>query len=249
MENQMKPLAIVNSQPIYSTDVDEVLMQMGQRGQSLNNPQGRAMVLEQIIAQKLFLADALRNVYEREPAFKDQLRQVREQLLIQYAMNKAVENVKVTDADLKKFYDENPEQFAAQPMVSASHILVDSEEKAREILEKIQAGEVSFEDAAREHSSCPSAQQGGSLGEFGRGQMVPEFDQACFEMAVGEVRGPVKTQFGYHLIRLDGKKESEPLQFEQIKDQIREHLLSEKRQHAYQSKVNQLKILFPVEKP
>lgn len=249
MENQMKPLAIVNSQPIYSTDVDEVLMQMGQRGQSLNNPQGRAMVLEQIIAQKLFLADALRNVYEREPAFKEQLRQVREQLLIQYAMNKAVENVKVTDADLKKFYDENPEQFAAQPMVSASHILVDSEEKAREILEKIQAGEVSFEDAAREHSSCPSSQQGGSLGEFGRGQMVPEFDQACFEMAVGEVRGPVKTQFGYHLIRLDGKKESEPLQFEQIKDQIREHLLSEKRQHAYQSKVNQLKILFPVEKP
>lgn len=249
MENQRKPLAVVNNQPIYSTDVDELLMQMGQRGQSLNNPQGRAMVLDQLIAQRLFLADALRNVYEREPAFKEQLRQVREQLLIQYAMNKAVENVKVTDADVKAYFEENPEQFSGQPMVSASHILVDSEEKAREILGRIQAGEVSFEDAAREYSSCPSAQQGGSLGEFGRGQMVPEFDQACFDMTVGEVRGPVKTQFGFHLIRLDGKKESEPLKFEEVKDQIREHLLGEKRQHAYQSKVNQLKILFPVERP
>ena len=167
MDNQMKPLAIVNNQPIYSTDVDELLMQIGQRGQSLNNPQGRAMVLEQIIAQKLFLADALRNVYEREPAFKEQLRQVREQLLIQYAMNKAVENVKVTDEEVKKFFDENPEQFAGQPVVSASHILVDSEDKANEILGKINAGEISFEDAAREYSSCPSSQQGGSLGEFG----------------------------------------------------------------------------------
>lgn len=249
MENQRKPLAVVNNQPIYSSDVDELLMQMGQRGQSLNNPQGRAMVLDQLIAQRLFLADALRNVYEREPAFKEQLRQVREQLLIQYAMNKAVENVKVTDADVKAFFEENPEQFSGQPMVSASHILVDSEEKAREILGRIQAGEVSFEDAAREYSSCPSAQQGGSLGEFGRGQMVPEFDQACFDMAVGEVRGPVKTQFGFHLIRLDGKKESAPLKFEEVKEQIREHLLGEKRQHAYQSKVNQLKILFPVERP
>ena len=249
MENQMKPLAIVNNQPIYQNDVDEMIMQMGQRGQALNNPQGRAMILEQLIAQKLFLADAMRNVYEREPAFKEQLRMMREQLLVQYAMNKAVENVKITDAEIKQFFDENPDQFAGQATMAASHILVDSEEKANDILAKIQAGEVSFEDAAREYSSCPSSQQGGSLGEFGRGQMVPEFDQACFEMEVGELRGPVKTQFGFHLIRLDDKKEGEALSFEQVKDQLADHLLGEKRQKAYQSKVNQLKILFPVEKP
>ena len=89
----------------------------------------------------------------------------------------------------------------------------------------------------------------GSLGEFTRGQMVPEFDQAVFSMEVGELRGPVKTQFGYHIIRLDSKKDGEPVTFDQASQQIKAHLLDEKRQKAYQSKVNQLKILYPVERP
>ena len=248
MERQDKPLAVVNSSAIYNSDVDEFIMSMGQRGASLNNAEGRAMVLEQLIARKLFLADALRNVYEREPAFKEQLRDVREQLLIQYAMNKAVEGVKVTDAEVKQYFDEHADQFAAQPVVSASHILVDNELKAHSILKEIRAGGISFEDAARKYSSCPSAQQGGNLGEFGRGQMVPEFDQAVFSMEVGEIAGPVKTQFGYHLIRLDEKKDSEPITFEQVKQELSAHLLEEKRQKAFQSKVNQLKILFPVDR-
>ena len=132
--------------------------------------------------------------------------------------------------------------------VSASHILVDSEEKANELLAKINAGEVSFEDAARENSSCPSSQMGGSLGEFGRGQMVPEFDAACFEMEVGEVRGPVQTQFGYHLIRLDGKKAAEPMHFGDVREALVRQLTMEKQQAAYRSKINQLKILYPVER-
>ena len=135
-----------------------------------------------------------------------------------------------------------------QETVSASHILVDSEEKANELLAKITAGEISFEDAARENSSCPSGAQGGSLGEFGHGQMVPEFDSACFSMEVGEVRGPVQTQFGYHLIRLDGKKAAETLHFGDVREAITRQLTMEKQQAAYRSKINQLKILYPVER-
>jgi peptidyl-prolyl cis-trans isomerase C len=132
--------------------------------------------------------------------------------------------------------------------VNASHILVDSEEKANEILASITAGEISFEDAAREHSSCPSSQQGGNLGDFGRGQMVPEFDSACFEMEEGEVRGPVKTQFGYHLIRLNKKNPAEALSYNDVRAQLYEQLTREKQQAAYQSKINQLKIMYPVDK-
>ena len=77
-------------------------------------------------------------------------------------------------------------------------------------------------------------------------QMVKEFDEACFEMEVGELRGPIKTQFGYHIIRLDGKNAAEPMKFAEVKDAIREHLLNEKRSQAYKSKVNQLKIMYPV---
>ncbi len=249
MERAQKPLAIVNTKAIYDSDIDEMIAQMGQRGAAYRSPQGRAAILEQLIAQRLFLADAMRNLYEREPAFKEELQRIKEQLLTQYAVSKAVDSVTVTDIEARKFFDENPDQFAGQPVVSASHILVDSEGKAADILSQIQSGAVSFEDAARQHSSCPSARQGGSLGEFGRGQMVPEFDQAVFDMEVGEVRGPVKTQFGYHLIRLDDKKTAGPVTFDQAAPQIKAHLLEEKRQKAYQSRVNQLKILYPVERP
>ena len=113
----------------------------------------------------------------------------------------------------------------------------------------IKAGNITFEDAAKQFSSCPSKEQGGNLGEFGRGQMVPEFDTACFSMEVGEISEPVKTQFGYHIIRLNSKGEGEAVTFDVAKEQIKQMLIGEKRQKAYQSKVNQLKILYPVERP
>lgn len=249
MEKAQQPLAIINNKAIYDSDIDDMIAQMGQRGQAYQSEEGRALILEQLIAQRLFLADAMRNLYEREPAFKAELQRIKEQLLTQYAISKTVDSITVTDIEARKFYDENRDQFSAQPVVSASHILVDSEEKANDILSQINSGAISFEDAARQHSSCPSARQGGSLGEFSRGQMVPEFDQAVFDMKEGELRGPVKTQFGYHLIRLDARKTGEPVTFDEAAPQIKAHLLEEKRQKAYQSRVNQLKILYPVERP
>ena len=140
------------------------------------------------------------------------------------------------------------DKFQKGESVNASHILVDSEEKANELLAKINAGEISFEDAARENSSCPSKENGGNLGEFTRGQMVPEFDEACFTMEVGQTAGPVKTQFGYHLIRLNSKGEETEMPFDAIKGQLKEKLMQDKQQAAYQSKLNQLKILYPVDR-
>lgn len=84
---------------------------------------------------------------------------------------------------------------------NARHILVNSEEQCQELKEKIEAGE-DFAALAREHSQCPSGAQGGDLGRFGRGQMVPEFDKVVFSAQVKEVQGPVKTQFGYHLLEV-----------------------------------------------
>ena len=112
----------------------------------------------------------------------------------------------------------------------------------------MQNNEISFEDAAKQFSKCPSAERGGNLGDFGKGQMVPEFDEACFSMEVGELKGPVKTDFGYHVIKLNSKNESKTIAFEEIKQQIKERLLAEKQQAAYKSKINQLKILYQVDK-
>jgi len=84
---------------------------------------------------------------------------------------------------------------------SARHILVDSEEKCLDLKAQIEGG-ASFEELAKEHSSCPSGRSGGALGTFSPGQMVKEFDTVVFNEAVGEVHGPVKTQFGYHLVEI-----------------------------------------------
>ena len=86
----------------------------------------------------------------------------------------------------------------------ARHILVDSETKCSELKTEIENG-VSFEDAAKENSSCPSSAKGGDLGQFGPGQMVPEFDKAVFSGDVGVVYGPIKTQFGYHLLEVTAR--------------------------------------------
>ena len=163
-------------------------------------------------------------------------------------MKKAMEKVTVSDEEVKKYYDENKDKLVEGETVNASHILVDSEDKANELLKKINGKEISFEDAARKESSCPSKENGGNLGEFTRGQMVPEFDEACFSMNEGEIKGPVKTQFGYHLIKLNSKSESKQLEFDKIKDQLKTTLLQEKQRAAYQSKINQLQIMYPVDR-
>ena len=243
-----KILAKVGALTVSEREVEEVLAELGQRGQGYNTPEGRKAILEQIISSKLLLLDARHNLLETEAEFKAELAKLRENLLINYAGNKVISAVKVNDEDVKKYYEDNLDKFKQGETVNADHILVDSEEKALEILAKIESGEMSFGDAAREYSSCPSGQRGGNLGDFGRGQMVPEFDKAVFELKVGEVtKTPVKTQFGYHLIKLNSKSEASVMPYEQIAPQLSDMVLNEKRREAYERKINQLKILYPVE--
>lgn len=241
-------LASVGGMPITDEDVNNFLRELGPRAQSYMSPEGRKVILNQLIGSKLLLLDAKRNLLEAEPAFKAELARLKDSLLTSYAAEKAISSVTVSDKDVEDYYNQNKEQFVTGETVNASHILVDSEEKANEILAKINAGEISFEDAARENSSCPSKQNGGNLGDFGRGQMVPEFDKAVFEMNVGDItEEPVKTQFGYHLIKLNSKKEAQTMAFADIKDEIKSALMAEKQRAAYESKINQLKILYPVD--
>ena len=87
---------------------------------------------------------------------------------------------------------------------SARHILVETQEACQTLKEQIEAG-TDFADMAQEHSQCPSGQQGGELGEFGPGQMVPEFDRVVFHEEIGKVHGPIQTQFGYHLVEITNR--------------------------------------------
>lgn len=245
MDNKI--LANVGGNPIYQSEVDEIVAMYASRGQNLDSEQGRAMVLDQLIGKKLLVLDAKKNLLEHNAEFKAELEKMKNEMLANFNVAKILEKIEVTDEELKAYFDENKEQFVRPESVSASHILVAEEDKAKEIMKSIESGEVSFEDAARNNSTCPSGQNGGALGEFTKGQMVPEFDKAVFSMEVGELRGPVKTQFGYHIIKLTAKNEASEMAFDEVKGQLSNTVLSEKRQKAYDSKINQLKIVYPVD--
>ena len=123
---------------------------------------------------------------------------------------------------------------------------MDSEARAQEILAEIESG-MAFADAAAQYSSCPSSQQGGDLGMFSKGQMVPEFEEAAFKMAVGEVSEPVETQFGFHIIKVTDKQESGLLSFEEVRSNLLRNMMAEKQGAIYQNHIADLKSKYNVE--
>jgi len=150
----------------------------------------------------------------------------------------------VTEAEAKEFYDSNPDQFVQPENVTASHILIKFEDEETDeskaakkaeletIRENIIAGTVTFEDAATEDSDCPSSARGGSLGTFGKGQMVPEFEVAAFSQEIGEVGSIIETQFGYHIVKVTDRQEEGNVEFDEVKDQLIQYLTNQKKQEA-----------------
>jgi len=161
--------------------------------------------------------------------------------LAQLAMRETMKDVTVSEEEVKEYYDANQAQYQKGTTVSAKHILVASEEKCNEILAAITSGEKAFEEAAQEFSTCPSGQRGGDLGTFGKGQMVPEFEQAAFVAEIGQVVGPVKTQFGFHLIKVEAKNEATVASFEEVKENIKRTLVQQKQNQVYNETVAELK--------
>ena len=149
MDGQSKILAKVGNIVITEAEIDSTIAALGQRGQGYNNPEGRKVVLEQLINKYLFLSEAKKTFLEGDPVFKAELAKVKDELLANFAIEKAIANVSITDDEVKKFYEEHKSEFVAGEAVDASHILVDTEEKANEILADIKAGKIPFEDAAK----------------------------------------------------------------------------------------------------
>ncbi|MGM9949027.1 MAG: peptidylprolyl isomerase [Lysinibacillus sp.] len=142
--------------------------------------------------------------------------------------------VDVTEEDVKAYFEENKESFATQEQVEASHILVEDEATAKEVIEKLNGG-ADFAELAAEYSIDEgNAADGGALGFFGRGQMVEEFENAAFAMKVGEVsKTPVKTEHGYHIIKVTDKTEAAEADYETSKEEAREQLLDQRVNEQY----------------
>ena len=240
MEN--KVIAVVAGEEITQELFDTFLQGVPREQQMyLSDPQFREQCFEQLVALFLFAKKGEEEKIDETEEFQKIFANAKRELMAQFAIRNLFKEVAVSDEEIKVYYDESQAQFKKGETVSAKHILVDSEEKCNEILASITNGAKSFEDAAKESSTCPSGQRGGDLGAFGKGQMVPEFEQAAFEAEIGQVVGPVQTQFGFHLIKVEAKNEAEVAAFAEVKENIKRNLIQQKQNSAYDEKVAELK--------
>jgi len=170
---------------------------------------------------------------------------IKEQLATKKFLESKTEGiVDATEIEAKEFYDTNPDRFKKPAGVTASHILIKfvegeteagkAEKKAQleTIRTEILAETITFEDSAKTNSACPSSAQGGSLGTFGKGQMVPEFEIAAFSQEIDEVGDVIETSFGYHIIKVTDRQEEGVVEFDEAKEQIIKFLSGQKKQEA-----------------
>lgn len=237
-----KVLAVVAGEEITNKDLNDFMENVPKEQQAYRtNPQFRQQCLEQLIALRMFTKLGEEKKLEETQEFKDIMEGAKKDILAQMMISMTIKDVNVTDEEAENYYESNKAQFAKGETVRAKHILTDAEEKCAEILAVVENGEKTFEEAAKEYSTCPSGQRGGDLGEFGKGQMVPEFEKAAFGAEIGKIIGPVKTNFGYHLIKVEGKSEAKETPYADVKESIKTNLLQQKQNAVYNAKVKELK--------
>lgn len=183
----------------------------------------------------------LQESYGGEEAFASALEQnkvsmdrIREDIETYLLAEKMIEpSIDVTDEEMKKYFEENKDTFDQKEQVKASHILVKDEATAKKVKKELDNGK-DFAELAKEYSTDSSnATKGGDLGYFGKGEMAEEFEKAAFAMEINKVSEPVKTEFGYHIIKVTDKKAAKPAKFEDHKKEIKESLFDQKVQEAY----------------
>jgi len=224
-----KVIAKVNGKTITETDLRFADAEIGSQLGEIPEDVKRRALAEYLIDNALFAEAAIAAKIDSDPVFEEQLQYVRRRLLREQYFEKKLKP-QVSEADAKKIYDERVAQLKPEPEVAARHILVDNEEKAKELLAKINAGG-DFAALAKENSSdTGSKDNGGLLGYFGPGQMVPEFEAVAFKMIKGQVSEPVKTKFGWHIIKLEDRRRKPPPTFDQVKETIINSLAVRKAQ-------------------
>lgn len=232
----------VKDYTITTEDVDAFIDTLPpEQKQYAANPMFREQMSQQLVALALLSEYGRDEKLEETEEYAKLLESAKRDILAQLAVKKVISEATVSEDEIKAFYEKNKERFQKGDSVSAKHILVDDENLCNEIKSMIENGDKTFEEAAVAHSTCPSKERGGDLGEFGKGQMVPEFEEASFGAELNALVGPVKTQFGYHLIKVYDKKEAVVAPLEEVAAQIRANLLQNKQGELYNAKLEELK--------
>jgi peptidyl-prolyl cis-trans isomerase C len=217
-------VATVGDQTITEGDLSFAAEDLGQELSNVPPADRKAFLVTVLIDMKVMAKAARDEKMDQSEVFKRRLEYLEERALRRAYFSEKI-SVAVTPGALKTAYDEYVKTFTPQEEVHAHHILVASEDDAKAIKKDIDAG-ASFEELAKTKSIDPSAaQNSGDLGFFSKGMMVPEFETAAFALEIGKVSDPVKSQFGWHIIKVDEKRQSKPPALEQIGQQLQQQIL------------------------
>ena len=227
---QAQNVAIVNGKPVPKARVDALIEQATKQGQP-KTPELEQQARDEVVMREMFMQEAEKRGMGASPEYKQQMEFARQQIMIRELFTDFQKKNPVTDADVQAEYDKYKAQ-ASGTEYRARHILVDKEDEAKALIKEINGG-AKFEDVAKKHSKDPgSAEHGGDLDFAKPDAYVPEFGQAMTKLKKGEMtQEPVKSQFGYHIIKLEDTREAQFPPLADIKPQIEQRLAQAKLAH------------------
>jgi len=220
-------LVTVNGKNITKQDAQAFVKAQAPQADFANlQPNDKKMVVDRLVEKVLFTELAKKEGVDKKPEFKTNIEKIKEELLVNMWMKQQMDNLLVSASEAKDFYKKNSVKFIGKATMNARHILVKTQNEAKSIIGKLKKlkGKVlknKFIELAKSKSTGPSGVNGGDLGTFSKGQMVPSFEKAVLALRNGHITlKPVKTQFGYHIIYLEKKTPAQTLPYEKIKDKI-----------------------------
>lgn len=218
-------------------------------------PEGRRQTLDYIVNIYVLAAEAEKEGLDKSPDSQKLLAFTRNDLLARMLLEKMTKDAPApTDAEAKKYFEQNKAEFSTPESAKLRHVLVETEKEIKDVLARLKKGD-KFEDIASQVSICPSKVRGGDLDWMPRGSLVPEIEDVAYKMNKGQIEGPVKTKFGYHVLYLEDKKPGEDASFDQVKEYIVEQLKYQKQQEQYEKIADSLRkkmnvqILLPNDPP
>jgi peptidyl-prolyl cis-trans isomerase C len=201
----------------------------------------KSMVLDQMISEKLLIQEAKNMGLEEDNDVLEQIKKMAEQILVQALIEREIlDKIKVNDEEVLEYYELNKDSFTEKEQVYLYNILIETEEEAQDVLEQLKAGG-DFSEIAIEKSTGPSAVQGGDLGYLTRGTIIPEIEEVVFTLELEELSEIIKTDFGFHILKITEKKPETVKTLEEVKEDIIQTLLPDKQKEAFENLLEELK--------
>ena len=201
----------------------------------------KSMVLDQMISEKLLIQEAKNMGLEEDNAVLEQIKKMTEQILVQVLIEREIlDKIDVNDEEVSEYYEQNKDSFTEKEQIHLYNILVETEEEANVILEQLTTGG-DFSEIAIEKSTGPSAAQGGDLGYLTKGTIIPEIEEVVFTLEVEELSEVVKSDYGFHILKITEKKPETVKTLEEVKEEIIQTLLPVKQKDAFDSLLEELK--------